>query len=128
MQTIINECEVLNVAFNIGKHFCNLTKLKFEVVITCSEIVDAIMDECKIPLQQRHRVIEAIGSGKDKTLCLKSAQLSAEDIDKFKQLIKINGKSVQELKDQLSNIINVQRRRFDAVFKKFKRILRYLSL
>ena len=50
MQTIINECELLNVAFEMSQQFYKEVKLKFEIVITRSEIVDAIMDECKVPL------------------------------------------------------------------------------
>lgn len=57
MQTIQNECELLNVAFEVARKFRKHVKLKFEIIVTSSEIVDAILDECKIPLRLRHAVI-----------------------------------------------------------------------
>jgi hypothetical protein len=50
MQTIMQECELLNVAFEAARQFYARVKLKFEIFISSSEIVDAIMDECKVPL------------------------------------------------------------------------------
>ena len=80
----------------MARQFRKHVKLKFEIIITSSEIVDAIMDECKVPLQLRHAVIQAVGQGNDRTLSLKNlAQLGPEDIEKFKKLTKIHGNTVQ---------------------------------
>lgn len=69
----MNECELLNIAFDTVRQFQKYAKgVKFQLLLTSSEIVDAIMDECRVPLHLRHAVIQGITLGKDTTLVLKN--------------------------------------------------------
>ena len=97
LNEIINEAELLTMAFKIGQTF-NLSQ-KFTILVSSSELLDAILDECQVPLENRHQVIQIVYQMKNEhkfiqeiTIYLKESKLIAgSQLEKFKELIKVNG-------------------------------------
>lgn len=56
----MNESELIQIAYKIGKTFEPFIGNKFLILISNSEIIDAILDECMVPLELRHQVIETV--------------------------------------------------------------------
>ena len=93
----MHEVELIQVAYRVAKTFEPYIGNKYLIMISNSEIIDAILDECLVPIEQRHLVINTVYQMKkahkfipEITLHLKQNNLIAgPQLQKFKELIKI---------------------------------------
>ncbi|CDW86336.1 eukaryotic translation initiation factor 2alpha kinase [Stylonychia lemnae] len=131
---IIHEAEVIKVCDQIAQAYIKEIGSKYKIRVSSSEIIDGILEEGRVRVESRHKVVKILASMIDKQPwpiikreLLNQGLVSANHIEKIGDLIKIKG-SVQQIEQILKNHKTMRKvDRFKKVIEYFKSLRNYLK-